>query len=78
VPDDRHQPSAEVVDSSGISAAQSQPCFLHRIVYFAQRTEHPVRQRAQARAMLFESVSEILASVHRSHFLIAFRHTTDG
>jgi hypothetical protein len=29
-------------------------------------------------SVLFESLGQILAFVHRSHFLVAFRHNPDG
>jgi hypothetical protein len=72
------QPSAKVVDAGGIGAAQSQPRFLNGVVHLAQRAEHPVSHGAQVRSVLFEPFGQILEFVHRSHFLVAFRHNTDG
>ena len=76
--DDCGQPSAEVVDARSIGAAQSQPRFLNGVVHLAQRAEHPVRHGAQVASVLFELLGQILAFVHRSHFLVAFRHSSDG
>ena len=76
--DDRGQPSAKVVDARGIGAAESQPRFLNGVVHLAQRAEHPVSHGAQVGSVLFESLGQIIAFVHRSHFLVAFRHSTDG
>ena len=76
--DDRGQPSAKVVDARGIGAAEPQPRFLNGVVHLAQRAEHPVSHGAQVGSVLFESLGQIIAFVHRSHFLVAFRHSTDG
>jgi len=62
----------------GIGAAQSQPRLLNGVVHFAQRAEHPVRHGAQVGSVFFESLGQIVALVHRSHFLVAFRHGTDA
>jgi hypothetical protein len=75
---DRGQPSAKVVDARGIGAAESQPRFLNSVVHLAQRAEHPVSHGAQVGSVLFESLGQIVAFVHRSHFLVAFRLSVDG
>jgi hypothetical protein len=59
------QPTTEVLDAVGVGAAESQPRVLHRVVGLAQRTEHPVRDRAQVGAVLFESGSQEFLFVHR-------------
>jgi hypothetical protein len=69
--EDCGQPSAKVVDGRGIGAVESQPRFLNRVVHLADRAEHPVRYRAQVGSVLFESLGQIVAFVHRSHFLVA-------
>src|SRR5262245_23782967 len=45
---DRGQPSAKVVDTRGISSAESQPRFLNRVIDLPQRAKHPVRHGEQA------------------------------
>jgi hypothetical protein len=78
VRDDGGQPSAKIVDARGIGAAESQPRFLNGVVDLGQRAEHPVRHGAQVGSVLFESLGQMIAFVHRSHFLVTFRHGTDG
>ena len=56
----------------GIGAAESQPRFLNGVVHLGERAEHPVRHAAQVGAMVFESLGQIIAFVHRSTFSSLF------
>ena len=42
------------------------------------RPEHPVRHGAQVGSVLFKSLGQIIAVVHRLHILASFRHGSDA
>jgi hypothetical protein len=60
------QPSGEVLDLAGVGAAEAQPGILDRVLGLAQRAEHPVGDRPQARPLRLELAGEKLLSI-RSH-----------
>jgi hypothetical protein len=57
---DHCQPPAEVLDVFGTRSAQPQPGVLNRIVGLAERAEHPVGHRAQARPVKLKTIREPL------------------
>ncbi|SLH03084.1 Uncharacterised protein [Mycobacteroides abscessus subsp. abscessus] len=65
------QPAAEIIDIAGIGAGQPQPRLLHGIVGIGERAEHPVGDRPQMGAVLFETVGQVLLIVHG--VLLGFR-----
>ena len=71
--DNGRQPGAEVLDATGVGAAEAKPGFLDGVVGLAQRAEHPVRHRAQLRPGGLESLCQPVLLVHRSHSFVAFR-----
>ena len=75
---DRRQPSPQVVDTTDIRAAQSDPGFLDGVLRLADRSEHAIRDRPHVRSVLFELLGELLRCGHQSHSSSAVRHCTDG
>jgi hypothetical protein len=63
-PGDRGQPRRQV-DHVVVGAAEAQPGLLDGVVRLGQRAEHPVRHRAQVRALLFEPLGQQLLIGHR-------------
>jgi hypothetical protein len=57
---DRRQPSPQVVDTTDIRAAQSDPGFLDGVLRLADRSEHAIRDRPHVRSVLFELLGEPL------------------
>ena len=57
---DRRQPAAQILDLAAIGSVEPQPRLLHRVIRLAQRAEHPVGDRPQARPVRFESCSQPL------------------
>src|SRR5690606_7164636 len=76
-PHHRRQPGAEVVDPVAAGAAEPQPRLLHGVVGLGERPQHPVRDRLQLRAVLFEPLGQKVALVHPVPF-VRLGHTTDG
>jgi hypothetical protein len=74
--DHRRQPGAEILDGVGIRAAEPQPGFLHGVVGFAQRAEHPIGHRPQPSTLLLEALRQPFALIHRSHSSVASGQTT--
>jgi hypothetical protein len=65
--DNGRQPAAEVVDGSGIRAAETKPSFLNRVVGLSRRAKHAVRDTSQVSPILFEFFRQpILFSCHKS------------
>jgi hypothetical protein len=56
--DDRGEPAAEVAHVLAVGAAELQPRLLHGVVGVVRGAEHPVRDRAQVRAVLLEALGE--------------------
>ena len=75
---DRRQPSPQVVDTTDIRAAESDPGFLDGVLRLADRSEHAIRDRPHVRSVRFELPGEPLRCGHRSHSSSAVRHCTDG
>ena len=69
--DDRREPAGEVVDAGRIGALEAQPRLLHRVLGFAQRSEHAVRDAAQPRPVLLELFGQP-AVLRHSRFSFAF------
>lgn len=63
---DRRQPSAQVVDTTDIAAAESDPGFLDGVLRLADRPEHPIGDRPHVRSVRFELVGWPLRCGHRS------------
>src|SRR5713226_5981669 len=59
------QPATKVLDTAGVRTGQSQPGLLDGIVRFAQRSEHPERDRLKVRALLLEPLGQPVDLVHR-------------
>src|SRR6202046_5712134 len=74
--DDCRQPSAEIFDVAGIGAVEPQPCFLDRIVCLIQRAEHPVGHRPQVTSVFLKFLCQPILFFHRSHSLVALRHSS--
>src|SRR5690349_20961991 len=53
-PDHSGQPAPQVADGALIAAVEPQPCFLHRVLGFADRAEHAVGDRLEVRTALLE------------------------
>jgi len=62
--DDRGEPPAHVLDAARAGAAESEPCLLDGVVSFVHRAEHPVGDRAQARAVPVEALRHPVAVAH--------------
>jgi hypothetical protein len=58
--DHRRQPPAAVLDHVGVRATEPQPALLERVVGLARRAEHPMGDRAQAVAILFEAPGQLV------------------
>ena len=54
-----------------------EPGLLHGVVRLAQGAEHPVGHRPQVGPVGLELLRQPLVLVHRSHSLVAFRHSSD-
>src|SRR5215203_3684094 len=63
-PDDRRQPSAQVLDAAGVRAAEPEPGFLDGVVGLADRAEHPVGHRPQVGAVLLEALCQPIVYIH--------------
>ncbi len=75
--DDRRQPPAEVLDAARVGATEPQPGLLHRVVRLARRAEHAVGDGPEVGAVRLELVRQQFTLVHRSHSLVAYRHSKD-
>ena len=67
--DNRRQPSAEVLDVTGVGAAQPQPGFLNGVVGLAGRAQRVVGDRPQSGSVGLEPSRKLSVFVHRSHSL---------
>jgi hypothetical protein len=76
-PGDGGQPGGQVGHVVGVGAAEPQPGLLDSVVRLGQRAEHPVRHRAQVRALLLEPLGQKLLIGHRYAPSLGIRHTTD-
>ena len=75
--DDGREPARQVFHGAGIRAGQAQPCFLHRIIRLAARSEHAIGHRAQMLAIGFEFLRQKFRLVHPSHSIRLVRHRDD-
>ena len=66
--DNRRQPSPEILDGARVRAAQSEPSFLHGVVRFSQRAEHPLRHRSQMAPVLLKPFRQPLMFDHTVTF----------
>ena len=74
--DDSREPAAQVLDFARVRATQPQPGLLNGVVGFAQRAEHPIRDRAQMGPLLLEAFAQPFPLVHPSHPSRLVGHTT--
>jgi hypothetical protein len=69
--DDRREPRPQVLDAAGVGAAEPKPGFLHGVIGFVQRAEHPVGHRPEVIPIGLEPLRQPVALVHRSHSFAA-------
>jgi hypothetical protein len=71
------RPSKSAPRSAAMKASTTSRCRTRSGSGAAVAAEHPVSHGAQVGSVLFESLGQIIALVHRSHVLVALRHGTD-
>ncbi len=78
--DNGGQPPAEILDRTGVGAAETQPRFLHRIVGLARGTQHSVSDSPEVPTIFFEFFCQpILFACHISSlgFVMVVTEQTD-
>ena len=70
-PDHGGQPAPQVADAAWVAAVKPQPCFLHRVLGFAERAKHAVGDRLQVRAALLELPGQPVLPAHLSPLHVA-------
>jgi hypothetical protein len=62
--DDGRQPSAKVLNVTGVGAAEPKPGLLYRVIRLAERAQDPIRNCAQPRPVLLKPFRKPIVFIH--------------